>query len=367
MTTESSSSKLWTTEEEYLLEELIDTCTNDEIALMIEQRAAKNVPGFNSGRTAESIRKKKARTAVTKVTKATVQERIDNIREIQKEYKAQSVERNTGLISRKALARKILSLSDIHVPFCRYDLIKSIIEEHSDADICVVNGDLLEGYIYSTFDKAQRVAALSEYRGAFELVRLLSEKFPQVYLVNGNHDARVSRTLKATGFEKEHTQVLRPDLLARIANGELLDDTGFLVEKLDFKNVFYEQRESWYVKIGKTLFVHPWGKGSSKPGFTAQHVNQYFASRYNSDEYDSVVVGHTHKLYKGVINSKLLIEQGCLADLLSYSHEPSLKFIDNGFNGYAVIYQDKDGNTSFNHSGFVYLGEVLPPKKSALE
>lgn len=360
------TTKVWTTEEEIFLNSLSDTLSDQEIANLLQLRAEKNIPGFPSGRTAEAVRKKKERIANNTLKKEDVIDRFQDLKNIQKEYKTLATYRNTGILKKDKIYRKILSLSDIHVPFAREDLLNKILEEHSDSDICVINGDLLDGYIYSTFDKAERVSALVEYQAAFELVTILSEIFPEVYLVNGNHDARVSRTLKSIGFEKERTQILRPDLLARIANGEKLDDTGMLVEKINFKNVFYQQHESWYIKIGKTLFVHPWSKGSSKPGFTATKVNDYFSTRYQPNEYDSVVVGHTHKCYKGVINSKLLIEQGCLADFMSYSHSPQLQYIDNGMNGYALIYQDKEGNTDFNKSGFVFLGEVIPPKKDAL-
>jgi len=120
------------------------------------------------------------------------------------------------------------------------------------------------------------------------------------------------------------------------------------------------------VRIGKTIFAHPHGRGSSKPGWTAQRVEQYFNERYNTDEYDSVIVGHTHKIYKGVIRGRLIVEQGCFADLLSYSHSAKLSYLANGQNGYAVVYQDEDGNTDFNLSGPVYLGEVMPPKKSLI-
>ena len=36
-------------------------------------------------------------------------------------------------------------------------------------------------------------------------------------------------------------------------------------------------------------------------------------------------------------------------------------------NGYAVIYQDSDGNTNFNLSTPVYLGTHVPVKKEILK
>ena len=184
-------------------------------------------------------------------------------------------------------------------------------------------------------------------------------------LTEGNHDDRAARALKGVGMGKDASQVLRPNLLARIANGERLDATGMLVEKLDFSNVLFEQRESWYVKIGKTLFIHPSTKGSANPGFTVQKWYRKFAQRYTREEFDSIVCGHTHQIYKGIWCSTMLIEQGCLAGLLAYSWKKNAIFDGNSQNGYAVIYQDADGNTDFNLSGPIFVGEMLPPKKAA--
>lgn len=365
---------VYTEEESKLLRELlVKQVPRSEIHKEFVRAHEASREGFVVLRTLDGIKRKAARCKARR-SKArrpepktnNDQEIFDILKEIQSEYKERSVVRTVGLIPKEKIARKILSLSDIHFPFANVDYLNQAVNDHSDADIVVINGDLMDGYIFSTYEKEGKVAALKEYMAAFEFIKMLSERFPAVHLVNGNHDARISRRLKSMGFEKERSQILRPDLLARIQNGERLDENGRLVEKLDFSNVFYEQRESWYVKIGKTLFVHPWGKGSAKAGFTAQRVNDYFSTRYNPEEYDSVVVGHVHKCYKGVINSKLLIEQGCLSDLMGYSHSAQLSYINNGMNGYAVICQDAEGNTSFNHSGFIFLGEVLPPKKDAL-
>ena len=76
--------------------------------------------------------------------------------------------------------------------------------------------------------------------------------------------------------------------------------------------------------------------------------------------------GHVHKLYKGVVNNTLLIEQGCFAGLLEYAFTPDLRFTPDAMNGYAVIYQDKEGNTCFNKSTTYFLGEVMPPKKPVI-
>lgn len=356
-------SSRWNEEEEHLLRLLIPTNTYLEISKEFERRVNKKLPGFKKLRSEEAIRKKCSRDNITQESFEDYEDpyeaRWDYIKYLTSEYKEESERLTDGIVENAT--RKILCFSDIHFPFALEDELKKAIEEHSDADIVVLNGDILDGYIYSTFSKAKRIAALKEYIAAFELVRCLAEKFKDVIIVSGNHDSRPAKALKALGFEQEESQVLRPDLLARIANGEKLDESGDLVEKIDFSNVHYQKYDSWYVRVGKTIFCHPSGyKGG--PGGTVQKLYDYFTKRISSNEFDSIVVGHTHKIYKGVFCNKLLIEQGAMCDRQPYQHKCDLRFL-HAMNGYAVIYQDEQGNTDFNKSNVVYLGSMLPPKK----
>ena len=362
----------WRPQEERLLQTLLPTNSYREISEQINRRHDKGIPGFPCERTDEAVRKKCDRENWTPESCANFTEedphaqRWDQLRTIQEQYQEQGVTRHRGLIAKDKITTKILSLSDIHFPLAREDLLEQIIKDHADADVVVVNGDLMEGYIFSTFAKNKSIAALDEYRAAFLFIKMLSEKFPKVILVDGNHDIRAGKALKGAGFNQDSSQILRPNLMARLANGELLDESGLLVKKLDFDNVVYEPRESWFVKVGKTLFIHPHTRGGSQPGHTVTRVGDKLMRRYPEDEVDSVVCGHTHKIYKGVLNGKLYIEQGFLAGVLAYLHSPRSDYRFNYQNGYAVIYQDAEGNTDFNMSGPVYMGESLPPKKEAL-
>lgn len=356
----------WSQEEQAFLAALyLDGHNSETIAEAFATKFKSKTQNFYP-RTVEAIEKKMRTLEQTQTDFGRLQESpadvFKKIFQLQSEFKKDHEVRTVGLPSDANV--KILSMSDIHFPFAREDLLNYILENHSDADICVLNGDLFEGYAFSTFAKSKRVSGLLEYRCVFDFVKLCSETFSQVVLVDGNHDIRVSRYLSDNKLEREVTQILRPNLMARIANGEELDPYGTLIKKWDFDNVTYQTSESWYVKIGKTIFAHPHGKGSAEPGFSVKKTMNFFANRYRSDEVDSIVIGHTHKIYKGVVNSKLLIEQGCLADAMDYAFSPKMDFgAENGMNGFAIIYQDEYGNTDFNKSGPIFLGEVLPPKK----
>ena len=353
----------WTPEEESLLIHSLGEFSYAEIASFIEEKYNQKLPGFPTVRTVPAIRKKVSRDKLIDFKSNPYDSTWNKIIKISQEYCSESAHKDSGLTeSRK---RKILSFSDLHIPFFLWEDMKAALNKHSDANVVVLNGDILDAYIFSTFSKSKRIAALKEYISAFDLVKILSDNFESVVIVSGNHDYRTSRAVQSTNLDKEATQVLRPDLLARIANGEQLNEYAELVQKHSFENVFYQKQESWYVRIGKTIFCHPSGFASRYPGATVVKLLDHFSNRLPDEDFDSIVVGHTHKVYKGVVSGKLLIEQGAMAHKLPYQFKPDLRF-KNAMNGYGVIYQDSNGNTNFNDSTFVYLGSHLPVKKEVV-
>ena len=366
----------WTQEEMTLCQSLLASMTPTEISQELTKRYSQRQSGFVYPRSQEAVERKcmregwkclAPRASAEPEKEAEVSDTVEEwalIEKILDKHKESFVQNTRGVIPKEKITRKILSLSDIHFPLANLNLLTQAVEAHRDADIVVCNGDLLEGYVFSTFTKNKSIAALDEYRTAFAFIEMLSKAFPKVVLVDGNHDIRAARALKEASFSKEATSVLRPNLISRIANGERLGADGKLIEKLTFNNVYYQESESWYVRIGKTLFIHPHGSGSGGPGGMVRKHSMRFNTRYNPGEIDSIVCGHTHQVYKAVINNQLLIEQGCLTGFLSYAWGPKADYVTNAQNGYAVIYQDEEGNTDFNLSGPIYLGEVLPPKKS---
>ena len=91
-----------------------------------------------------------------------------------------------------------------------------------------------------------------------------------------------------------------------------------------------------------------------------------FAARLERDEFDSVVMGHSHRIVKTIQNRRLLIEQGSFCKRLEYQFRDDLTF-KNAVNGYAVIHQDENGNTDFNKTNVYYLGSELPDNVNSVE
>jgi predicted phosphodiesterase len=291
-------------------------------------------------------------------TRASYQETWEKIEIIKEEYQERIFRSNRGIIVRPT--RKILSISDFHIPFDRDDLIARIIELHSDADILVINGDMLELYAVSTWPKERRVPLEHEYEIALEYLRIFSSIFPYVILTRGNHEFRLNRYF-STHVTGAISFMVDKDVLSHLANGEVWKN-GRLVDKLDFSNVYYDSssQEAWEIKIGKTIFMHPknWSQVEAK---IAVKGGEYWEQRDNS--IDCVVAAHTHKQGKVISKGKLCIEQGCLCAPLDYAKSGSLNFKPQDL-GYAVIYQDSEGNCDFNQSGFVFMGNEYPVNKT---
>jgi len=281
------------------------------------------------------------------------------ILDIKQEYKEDFEYRRVGVMDPTKSTRKILCISDFHIPFDRDDLIYSAIKEHKDADILVVNGDMLDLHAVSTWPKERAVILRKEYDIATEYLKVFSKMFPHVVITRGNHEYRLNRYFHSN-VSKDVSFLVNKEILGRLAGGEVYDNEGNIVEKLDFSNVHYTPGpEAWFCKIGKTVFVHPmsFSKVDIK---TAINAEEFFMER---EDIDAIVTAHTH--HQGMVPSrnKLCIEQGCLCCPLDYEKQGKIRYKAMVL-GYSVIYQDADGNCDFNKTHNIYLGTQYPIKRN---
>jgi predicted phosphodiesterase len=360
----------WTAQEERLLKSK-DFDVEDTWVAIENAYVAADV-GFETYRSRDAVARKLKRVVATLNEPDNTETVIDvRIAKMKKIYEKYADEQEAVYLPTTSKDRFILCLSDIHLPFAPVDRIVEVLKSHAKdfkaaKESCIVlNGDTMDLYSASVFSKGKTVAVVREYQSAMELVDLCLDYAQNVFLVRGNHEKRLMRLTKES-FATPVSSVFGSDLLARLANGEEIGkdglSTGF---RKKFKGrVHYQQLEPWYIRVGKTIFAHA-SAFKSGPGGTVNHVLKYLDGRYTRDEFDAVVHGHTHCLYKGVVGNRLLIEQGALCGLQDYEHDDRLKY-GASQSGYAYVWQDEDGNTNFNDSNFVYLGSMLPPKKKVM-
>jgi hypothetical protein len=147
------------------------------------------------------------------------------------------------------------------------------------------------------------------------------------------------------------------DILYKLAQGHVYDKEGNLVKKIDFKGrVKYNTKTPWVAKVGKTMFCHP-STFKSGPFATVIAQHSWLLGNSLDKDWDSVVIGHTHKGGKIIHNGKMLIEQGCLTGVMDYQKQGTL-YSNQSVQGYAVIWQDAAGNTDFNKSNFIYCSTL---------
>jgi len=373
---------LWTDAETELLKKYLGTEKSlQDISDIFSETSSKNKD--IKPRSLDAIRKKITR--IRKITDIQIDTKIDNDEGDEEVIETPEDDMSKFLVKKQALleltkqhrprnftkhkiglvkgTKKYLVLSDMHFPIVEADLLLDIICQHNDADGVILNGDLLDGYIYSTYQKSKQLAAIDEYRSAFDFIKSIQPFFKDIWITEGNHDARIYKYLSDKFIPSAASSLFQPNLLARMANGEELSASGDLIKKHNWENVHFDRLHSWYVRIGNAVVAHPHFTITSSPGMGVKKTAEMINKIYPPNLIDCLIVGHTHAVYKGVVNGQLLIEQGCLTTFTEYSFSPRSTYITAPALGYAVLYQDNDGNTDFNKSGFIYCGRTTPKIK----
>lgn len=94
---------------------------------------------------------------------------------------------------------KALVINDLHIPFTDMDLIDLVLQAGRDAkvDKIIINGDLLDLYNCSVYEKSKKVIINSEteIEAGLDFIKKLRKIFPdqEIVFLFGNHDDRLSR------------------------------------------------------------------------------------------------------------------------------------------------------------------------------
>ena len=253
---------------------------------------------------------------------------------------------------------KVLTLSDLHIPFINKHVIEHAIANHSDAQTLVLNGDIFDAYLVSKWPKDKQILLQWEYQIAVKWLQFFAEIFPNVILVCGNHD---ERTMKYFGSRLDTVVnfLTSPDMLGRLAKGYDFTPEGDFEPVHEFPNVHYDQGVmKWYTVVGKTIFVHPLKGFSTQLGANSVKFAQYFQDR---EDHQCLVMAHTHKQFRGFRKNRLLLEQGCCCIPMEYEVSGHGAY-DSQIFGYATIEMDDQGNVDFDKSITHYVGTGSPIK-----
>lgn len=231
----------------------------------------------------------------------------------------------TGAAKPKSGKRKILVVPDLHAPFHEEQMFADMLQREGDADHVIGIGDLSDSYAMSTYTHYRRVSFSEEWASVTLCLQALSERFPSVELVIGNHDMRLEKRLR---------ERLTEDMVeaVRYLTGGILCPITALSRR--FKNVTVAKHlmpggESvdWFTTVGDAWLGHP-EKYSRIPGAALRAVDDWLSDHEQDlglGRYRLIVMGHTHTYgqfpWRG---RQLLVEAGCLCQVQGYMLKPKI-------------------------------------------
>jgi hypothetical protein len=255
---------------------------------------------------------------------------------------------------RKGITQKILVVPDVHAPFHEEGMFAEMLQREADADKVICIGDLSDSYALSTFTHYRRVSFAEEWASVTLVMQALSEAFPEVEMVIGNHDARLEKRLR---------ERLSEDMVdaVRYLSGGILCPITALARR--FPNVTVANHRvpggdsvDWFTTCGDAWLGHP-EKYSRVPGAALRFVEEWISDNEHTlglQRYKLLVLGHTHAYSQFLWRSgQMLIECGCLAQQQGYMLKPKIGGRPQR-RGY-VTFNQTDGITDLNSVRFVWM------------
>lgn len=253
------------------------------------------------------------------------------------------------------IGTRILHLSDLHYP---YNLnLEFLGKWENKVDVLVLNGDIQDCQSISKYPKKYRIPFVDEMVGCRQMIIDIIElvKPKKVFINFGNHEERLIRYLT----DKVHDDIL--ELMPQTPL-DLIVDNGFY--KYDHKNhakVYYEPlievfngdveviyTNNWWCKVGKTIFTHPKAFKSGILGTVEKSWTYYLQL---GEQFDTIVMSHTHKLGFAKYGNRYLYESGCLCKPQGYANDGRMTLPQS--NGYLYLVQDNDGNIIYEKTKLI--------------
>jgi predicted phosphodiesterase len=215
---------------------------------------------------------------------------------------------------RASTTQTIAVCSDLHAPFQDMRAFAAFLERTKGADLCIVAGDVQDHYAISRFLKYEAVPMSQELAAAQMIFEKLSETFPKVIVVSGNHDSPRFEKLLADRLPHEAIDIIRH------LTGGTLSTIDVMVRQ--FPNVTAAKNRvagrfdvNWYHQEGDLLVTHA-EKFSVVPGSAMRSIESWlsdFEATLGLQPWRVVCQAHTHALgwfpWKA---DRLLVESGCL-------------------------------------------------------
>jgi predicted phosphodiesterase len=257
--------------------------------------------------------------------------------------------------SKKKGRQKILVVPDLHAPFHNQTMFAQMIARETDIDKAICIGDLSDSYALSTFTMYRAVGFSEEWASVTAAMQALSEAFPVVELVIGNHDARLEKRLR------ERLSLDMVEAVKFMTGGILCPITALAKQ---FKNVTVARHPvpggdtvDWFTTCGDAWLGHP-ERYSRVPGAALRAVEDWLSDHEDDlglGRFRMIVMGHTHTYSQFPWRGRqLLVETGCLCETQGYMLKPKIGGRPQ-IQGY-LTFEQTDGRTDLNSVKFHWLG-----------
>lgn len=216
--------------------------------------------------------------------------------------------------------QRFVIAGDFHAPFQDTEAVAEMIAKESPfTDTLIISGDLMDFYSISRFLKYEHIPIEQEIAGADALLGQLSSAFPDVLVIEGNHDTQ--------RFEKQLRSLLTPEMMhvVELLTGGNLSVIHMLAKR--YPNVRFAPMKAghyslgWLTQVGDLIVSHA-EKFSSVPGSALRKIEEGLADFehvYGLESWRVLVQAHTHAFSMIPWHSdKLLVEGGAMCTTHGY-------------------------------------------------
>lgn len=216
--------------------------------------------------------------------------------------------------------QRITVAGDFHAPFSDPEAVAALIADRGpQTDTLILSGDVIDHYSVSRFVPYERVTIEQEIAGADALLAHLSAAFPDILIVEGNHDK--------PRFEKQIRSLLSPEMMhcIELLTGGNLSIIHMLAKR--YPNIRFAPQQAgryklgWLTQVGDLVVSHA-EKFSRVPGAALRQIDEGltdFEQVYGLQPWRVLIQAHTHQL--GIFPFKadrLLVEGGAMCATHGY-------------------------------------------------
>jgi len=260
--------------------------------------------------------------------------------------------------------KSVMIINDIHVPYEREDVLEIISKHADEITTLVIGGDLMDCQSISFFPKIRTLTLEEELIYTYEFlkkVRKILNNEQKIIIINGNHEERWYKDI-CNMHEKEMQKFINPNLIDMMIEGFTIYEDNKKKKYDGIKDIIYIPH--WFVNIENKIIVCHQKDFSKVKGKMLENAAQHFLNR--NEEFDVLVVTHTHKYSSGVVDrfqNKFVVENGCLCLPQSYADKGNLGFSPQTY-CYSIIKYNNDKNVDYNNIKTYFLSNVEVKEKN---